>query len=289
MYLVSTRQGARLLSRKEPLIALTPDAPITSRQLALIAAAGLLIAAAGYLPFAISSLRFELHRPLLFARSGAIIIVVMALVFALGRVRYTRPHMQSILIAATALAVFFGLQAKGSPAREYAAASLQERLFIADLISAVPDPAPETQIFIVFKEPVYGWASMLINRPEFPIRYVYEDRSIHVIATTDWRFGRFGAISDGTVSMQGDALDPQNAITLEYRFTEGFSSLDRIAIEPHRLNRLQSEAAEATLPGWTPPAGDIDLSPRQLWWRAEGERLERAPGRPAIAAGPNRD
>ncbi|SDY98771.1 hypothetical protein [Tindallia californiensis] len=230
----------------------------------------------GYAPFAISDIRMGNERQLLFARSGAVILYSWIFIYYIRKLlSKQKKDTTCIAILAISLIVSLAIQNKAAIANEYSTASEIQRIFLGDMADAAPEISKDTHLVIYLKDHsfiVNKQLSMLLNRPQFPIRHLYEDSQINATTISPFYLNRFDAKikGDETLYVRNKSININELAILYYDFEYGFKPLEKFSyqggekassftIDLPNENRLSYE--------------DKYLTKRQKWFISERDRL----------------
>ena len=247
------------------------------KYLTVLAIVSLLIAIAGYAPFSVSSVRFGTERQLLFARPG-VVILYCAILFILFEQIGRKYHKIESIGKPLVLALILGLSvmSKGGIAAEYARDSEIQRIFLGDMAITMPEinENPSIVIYVETHELKIKFA-MLLNRPEFPVRYLYMRNDLDVITISPFFLKRFGFEYDGEIfSTRGRRMLVNNLVVLKYSLDEGFEILDELKIQ----NNDDSKEVIIKSPADYFVEKRSRLTARQKWFVAERDRLIKKHG-----------
>ena len=147
-----------------------------------------LIFAAGYFPYSVTELRYNNARELLFARFGVCVFIAAIILLAYSRYRHYLNSFSCALLFSVVLTLF--LNQKITVAEFYAENSREQRFFLSEVAKLVPDGSDTNQflIFVDAEKAVVRTPSMIINRPEWMLRYLFEENDIQAVAVNYIQF-----------------------------------------------------------------------------------------------------
>jgi hypothetical protein len=125
--------------------------------------------------------------------------------------------------------ISLSIQAKRSIANEYALASDYEKIFLGDISETFPNLTERTPLAIVLES--YSLianqkALMMINRPQFPIGYLYNNRNLLIITFRPINFNQL-AKNERFLQFKhlSDYRTQQAPITVTYNLDKGFNKI----------------------------------------------------------------
>jgi hypothetical protein len=203
-----------------------------------------------YLPFSVSDVRFNAARALMGSRAGYFLLLVALADWVYRRLPQRAYSAWAFALLGVGLLTAFGA-ASQSLFQARSRQSLYQRVFLADLAAVVPC-APAQALVIVAGPKVLGrntGGSMLVNRPQFPIRTMYGNHRVQARVITNFMLMRGGRLdpSDGTVIYKRADLG-SNSLLLRYSFATGFEHVNRVVVRVgHKRKRVVIHGSE--LPG----------------------------------------
>jgi hypothetical protein len=203
---------------------LSPAATAPRPAYAPIMVAGVALIALGYLPYAVSAVRFDAGRALIGSRFGFALLVVAAADWFCNRPRGVVPGRILAALGVLLLTLFclnrlaiFDLRLERS---------IYQRAFLADLVAVVPCPPDKRTVIVIDQGEFSGrtTGTMLVNRPEFPIRAVYANRRLKAVAVSNPMLARGGSIDpgDGTIVYRHRDLGT-SPLLLDYSYASGIT------------------------------------------------------------------
>lgn len=190
---------------------------------AMIMVGGVTLIALGYLPYAVSTVRFDAGRALIGSRFGLALLLVAAADWFCNRPGTVVPGRILATLGALLLTLFC-LNRLAIFDRRFEQ-SIYQRAFLADLVAALP--CPDTHTFIVIDQGEFSGrttGTMLVNRPQFPIRVVYANRRLKTVTVSDPLLATGGSIdpSDGTIVYRRRDIGA-SPLLLHYSFAGGIT------------------------------------------------------------------
>jgi hypothetical protein len=232
---------------------------------------------AGYVPYAISDIRYGTDRQLLFARHGVVLLYVAILFWLVPLILRFARMVDITIIVLSAIILGLSVQSKAKLAEEYAAASRMERIFLGDLADCIPSIKGNPSVLLYFDDNdivVNKKAAMLLNRPSYPVRYLYKRTDLDVTTTNPFYMKKFGAEIEGEfLIVRNSKMLINNTIVLSYSLSQGFKVLDSLQI----LSKTGDQLLQ-NIPSHVFIDKDADLTDRQKWFVDERDRLVELSG-----------
>lgn len=222
----------------------------------------------GYLPYAVSEVRFDDGRALMASRIGAIALVVMALGSAARRVAW-RPLAAILLAGASVLVALFALNRIslfGARLEE----SQHQRVFLADLAAAVPCPPDDTLMVFHTDRDTFRGSPMLVNRIFAPIQVLYRNRRIDAVTLNPSLLQRFGQLKDGRLQFRDTVISGRNLALFRYGFQEGLRPVESLQL------RVGSDRVPWTLAAASLPEVECEITPLMKALLRDRERYLQA-------------
>ena len=223
---------------------------------------------AGYLPYAITDVRFGNERQLIYARVSFLFLIISTLwIFQRKYVIFSKPPR---IFSSAVFFVFVGLfvQEKLKVAKSYHDQSQYVKNFLGKLPIIVPEVGDDQRLIVYFedRQNMTGKSSMLFNRAQFPISYVYEtgQKKINVTSLDDSKIRRTYGRAELLINNLEKIIiiDRSNDITLSYHSQNGFKPLTEIISK-----RGKTTIHISGLPGIDNVAANLDgLTDRQKWY-----------------------
>lgn len=210
----------------------------------------------GYLPFSLSSIRFNPDRALMGARIGYACLLVAAASYAARRLS-SRNAMWLVAAAGGALVVLFAVN-KLSVFDERYRRSLYQRVFMADLAVAVPCASSRWPLVIHTKPNEFTaqkGGQFLNLRPHFAFRVIYAKNRLQVFTLNPWMLARFAKRVDQDHIRVGRRVVGPGAVIFEYSFKDGLRYLPNLTVNAGR------SPDATTLVGGPIPANDCEITP----------------------------
>lgn len=232
-----------------------------------------LILIAGYMPYSISDIRQGTSRQLLFARPGIVIFFTAILFFMVFSVFKNKTSPDVLVAILSSIIIGLSIQAKAKLANEYKIASEVDRVFLGDF--ALKIPAFKGNPFILIYLPnnniiLNNKLAMLLNRPKFPIRYLYKRRDLEVLTITPFYLKRFGAnFDDEHFTARGIKMPIKKMVALTYSFERGFEKISYLEMK----FKGKRENMTLHIPDNTLIDSKTKHTNRQKWFIDERNRL----------------
>lgn len=228
-----------------------------------------IILIAGYAPYAISELRFGVDRQFLFAKFGVAILLI-SLIFSLSYSLFRSHRNRKIcVISLSVLILGSSIQSKAEYAEQYSDASKLERIFLGELAESFPRFSHEQNVLIFFSDDVglNSKSRILINRPEYLLRHLYDDPDLNVVATNSYLWSRFKpVVKNETILYRNKEIPLQNLVALKYSSTSGFSRMEELIITTDEATQKVQLTAPTLI--------EQKLSDRQRWFIEQKNHLK---------------
>lgn len=211
----------------------------------------------GYLPYSVSDIRMGHGRQLILARVG----LCMALVFTLSWLSHIwSKHYAKIVLVLffIPLVVFFCLNSY-SIFEERVNGSRHQLVFAADMLEAHPCPPIRDGVLIYSNIGEYKFSngSMLLNRPQYIMRYFYGVKHVSVASTNRFFLSYFKAsIQGSTLRYRGYSFRAHDTAAYLYSFKEGLKRMNKVRL-PHDAGAFYPRFSPSTNCQLTPQAGKI--------------------------------
>ena len=244
------------------------EARFSTRDLIVAIFIGLALIIAGFVPYSFSEVRIEGERTLLYARAGFVFLTLACIAYIIGLLVKDNEKYKKTLACVGSIIFALMLQDKAQVAQSYNHESKQVRAFMADLLELVPSVEKDTD-FLIFVESgeFTGKGQMVLNRPSFILRYLYENPKIDAVTTSDFYLKRY-PVEKGqeTLKTRGVTLNSKNLISVKYARESGFTPLNELTVKVPNSDKENY----IELPGVKASKSE-PYTKRQNWFRKQAE------------------
>lgn len=229
-----------------------------------------LILIAGYLPFAVSDIRYGTDRQFLFARPG-VVLFFMAILFWLSFSFIKHKKVAEIwIVVLSSVIIGLSIQAKTKLANEYRLVSQVERIFLGDVAEIIPRIVGNPYIFIYFEDNdaiVSKKIFVLLNHPGRLFGYLYDRPWLDAVGVNQLLVKRYKIkVHDNMLQIKDQNIPMERLLVIGYSLTRGARILDHLKIPVGKKGEEIVQFSKQEIV-------HVPLTSRQKWFVDERDRL----------------